>query len=122
MNFKQAIGLSVISVLYAATANAGEAYVRNTDIYTTTESYTEIDIKGKENYDGIRKEFSAAIKYEEFDNEGVKDAKYDVDGFAGAVSATYERVEFDGYSKYDGFQEIETLENSYTHEVSAGTR
>lgn len=115
------------SVLFASVASAGEAFVRNTDIYTSGRRTSEINIKGRTNFEGQTFEASGAFKIEEFDRDSQvsrrNDRFVDVDaGLAGSGSIYVGVESYDGFSSYEGVSTSDIKEDTYTWEVSGGVR
>lgn len=123
MNIKQSIfaAMAAIGVLQAIPADAGEAYVRNTDIYTTSDIKSNVNFSGTEYYNGLRKEFSGAVKYEEFESGGKK-KNLEIAGIAASLSLNSDVTNYSGYAAFQGFEQLSSTESTYTHEVSAGNR
>lgn len=112
---KNLIAASIIVLASATSAFAGEAYVRNTDTYSRETTRSRVNFYGRENYNGVSRDYSSANKVRKEYGRGDF-------SFASTRSVSTDYTRYNGFDAYRGVETGYGVTTEYSHEVAGGTR
>lgn len=112
---KTLIATSIILLSSVTPVIAGEAYVRNVDSYSRETTRSRVNFYGRENYNGISREYSSANKRE------IERGRRGTTVYTSNVVSS-ELTRFNGYDGYNGVETGYGVTTEYSHEVAGGVR